>query len=45
MARFKGHFAGGSGRGRDRFDYPYGGRNNMHGAVGDQTINWKKRPL
>lgn len=30
----RGYFAGRSGRGRERFDYPYGGRKNMHEAAG-----------
>jgi hypothetical protein len=34
-------FAGRGGRGRDRFDYQYGGRNNMHEAAGEQTEKWK----
>jgi hypothetical protein len=36
------YFAGGSGRGRERFDYPYGGRKNMHKAAGDQTKSGRK---
>ncbi|KAM0851052.1 hypothetical protein ACQ4PT_052668 [Festuca glaucescens] len=34
-------FAGRGGGGRDRFDYQYGGRNNMHEAAGEQTEKWK----
>ncbi|XP_047083737.1 pre-mRNA-splicing factor 38B [Lolium rigidum] len=34
-------FAGRGGRGRDRFEYQYGGRNNMHEAAGEQTEKWK----
>lgn len=38
----RGRFAGRGGRGRDRFDYQYGGRSNMHEDAGDhQTEKWK----
>ncbi|CAM0871677.1 unnamed protein product [Alopecurus aequalis] len=37
----RGRFAGRGGRGRDRFDYQYGGRNNMHESAGDETEKWK----
>ena len=37
----RGRFAGRGGRGRDRFDYQYGGRSNMHEAGGDETEKWK----
>ncbi|KAM3230334.1 hypothetical protein ACQJBY_060869 [Aegilops geniculata] len=38
----RGRFAGRGGRGRDRFDYQYGGRSNMHEEAGDhQTEKWK----
>uniref|UniRef100_A0A0E0CWU0 Btz domain-containing protein n=1 Tax=Oryza meridionalis TaxID=40149 RepID=A0A0E0CWU0_9ORYZ len=35
-----GRFAG-RGRGRDRFNNPYDGRNSMHQAAGDQAEKWK----
>ncbi|KAF0914216.1 hypothetical protein E2562_027793 [Oryza meyeriana var. granulata] len=36
----QGRFAG-RGRGRDRFNNPYDGRNSMHQAAGDQAEKWK----
>jgi len=37
----RGRFAGRGGRGIDRFEHQYGGRNDMHEAAGNQTEKWK----